>query len=178
MEFKTRSGYPFNSTAQREHYEKLKSEAFKGLEQHLGDPELHKLPVFGVFRDYRLFQKFDFVDRIPQITPMQLFLNNYKEFTKNCEDLRYIVESKLACKDISVEEHDYIIKEIEMRELYMESQLNPSKKKSFNNLFKNEEEKRTFYSRMGNSIVYSAKVFAGNSSNTIENSSSETTVQF
>lgn len=176
MEFKTRSGLPFNSAVQREHYEKLKSEAFQGLEQHLGDPELYKLPVFGVFRDYKLFQKFDFVDRIPQITPMQLFLNNYKEFTKNCEDLKYVVKSKLACKDISIEEHDYIIKEIEMRELYMESQLNLSKKKSFNNLFKNEEEKRTFFEKLGNSIIYNAKTHASNSSDTLENSTDETTL--
>jgi len=176
MEFKTRSGYPFNSAAQREHYEKLKSEAFQGLEQHLGDPELYKLPVFGVFRDYRLFQKFDFVDRIPQITPMQLFLNNYKEFTKNCADLKYVVKSKLACKDISQEEHDYIIKEIELRELYMESQLNPSKKKSFNNLFKNEDEKRTFFEKLGDSVVYCAKTHASNSSDSPENSTSETTI--
>ena len=176
MEFKTRSGFPFNSTAQREHYEKLKNEAFIGLENHLGDPELYKLPVFGVFRDYRLFQKFDFVDRIPQITPMQLFLNNYKEFTKNCEDLRYIVESKLACEDIREEEYEYIIKEIEMRELYMESQLNLSKKKCYNNIFKNEDEKRSFEERLGDSIIYSAKIFACNSSNTAQNGSSETTL--
>ena len=107
---------------------------------------------------------------------MQLFLNNYKEFTKNCEDLKFIVQSKFACKDISLEEHDYIIKEIEMRELYMESQLNLSKKKSFNNLFKNEEEKRNFFERLGNSIVYNAKTHACYSSNTSENSPSETTL--
>ncbi len=176
MEFKTKSGLPFNSTAQREHFEKLKKDAFVGLEQHIGDPELNKLPLFGVFRDYKLWQKFDFVDYIPQITPMQLFLNNYKEFTKNCNDLRYVVESKLACKDIDQEEYNYIIKEIELRELYMESQLNPSKKKSFNNIFKDDNEKRSFFEELGSSIIYKAKIKSSNCSNTTENSTSETII--
>ena len=92
MQFKTKSGLPFNSTEQREYFEKLKNEAYIGLEKHIGDPELHKIPVFGVFRDYKLWQKFDFEEQIPQITPMQLFLNTYKEFKKNCDDLRYICE--------------------------------------------------------------------------------------
>tara|TARA_R110001592_G_C12767003_1_gene713512 strand:+ start:6 stop:536 length:531 start_codon:yes stop_codon:yes gene_type:complete len=176
MEFKTRSGMPFNSTAQRNHYEKLKKEAFLGLEQHIGDPELYKLPVFGVYRDYKLWQKFDFVDFIPQITPFQLFLNNYKEFTKNCEDLRHIVGSKLARKDISQDEHDFIINEIELRELYMESQLNLKKKKCYNNIFKNEDEKRSFEERLGDSIIYSAKVHTRNSSHTAKNDTDETTL--
>ena len=176
MEFKTKSGCPFNSTEQREYFEKLKNEAYSGLEKHIGDPELHKLPVFGVFRDYKLWQKFDFVDKIPQITPMQLFLNTYKEFIKNCNDLRYICESKYARKDIDEEEYNFIIKEIEIRELYMESQLNLKKKKSFNNLFKNEDEKRTFFERLGESVIYCAKVFASKSSNTPENSTHETNI--
>ena len=176
MEFKTKSGLPFNSTEQREYFEKLKNEAYSGLEKHIGDPELHKLPVFGVFRDYKIWQKFDFLNTIPQITPMQLFLNTYKEFKKNCDDLRYVCESKYARKDIDEEEYNFIVKEIEIRELYMESQLNLKKKKSFNNLFKNEAEKRTFFERLGESVIYRAKVHACNSSDTTENSPDETTI--
>ena len=168
MQFKTKSGLPFNSTEQREYFEKLKNEAYIGLEKHIGDPELHKIPVFGVFRDYKLWQKFDFEEQIPQITPMQLFLNTYKEFKKNWDELRYICESKLARKDIDEVEFNYIIKEINIRELYMESQLNLKKKKYFNNLL-NENEKRTFFERLGESIIYSSKAHACKSSDTPEN---------
>lgn len=174
--FETRSGCPFNSTEQREYFDKCKKEAFLGLEAHLGDPELYKLPIFGIFRDYKLWQKFDFKNKIPQIHPVQLFLNTYKEFLKNCEDLEFATKSKFACKDIGQKEYDYIMEELELRKLFMESQLFPSKKKYLNNLLSDEKKRHEFYERLPDSIIYNAKTYTRDSGETPENSPDEVNV--
>jgi len=173
MQFKTHSGCPFNSAEQRKYFEEERNNCMKGIEQYCSDPEFYKLPFFNVYKDYKTWQKFDFIDVIPQITPMQLFLNNYKEFMKNTHDLKYVCKSKLACNDISQEEHDFIMKELELRELFMESQLDLKKKKSFYNIFKNETEKNQFFERLGDSVAYCAKAHTSTSSISTESSSNQ-----
>jgi len=107
---------------------------------------------------------------------MVMFLNNYNEFKRNTKDLRFICDSKLAAGDISESEYDFIQKELDLRELYMESQLNPSKKKIFNNSI-NETEKNEFFERMGDSVIYCSKREINNSSDTSSNEPTKINVQ-
>ncbi len=176
MNFETHSGFPFNSVGQREYFEKLKKNSLKGIEDLVDDPELFLIPVFNVYKDYKTWQKLDFKNKIPEMSPMVMFLNNYNEFKRNTKDLRFICDSKLAAGDISESEYDFIQKELDLRELYMESQLNPSKKKIFNNSI-NETEKNEFFERMGDSVIYCSKREINNSSDTSSNEPTKINVQ-
>jgi len=175
MNFETHSGLPFNSIEQRQHYENLRKKCLEGLDDLTDDSELFLIPVFNIYKDYRIWQKLDFKNKIPEISAMQMFLNNYYEFKKNTKDLRFVCSSKLAAKDISQNEYDYIEKELNLRELFMESQLNPSKKKIFNNSI-NETEKKEFFERLGDSVIYNSKRKNNDGCDTTENESSEVDV--
>ena len=167
--FETKSGKPWNSVEQRNFYNEKKKETFSGLEQFIGDPELKKIPIFNIFNNYKLWQKFDFKIS-PLINPLQLFLNQYNQFYEYINNLEFVLKSNLACGDIDKEQYNICMDEIYKRKYMMDCELNMKKKSNFNNIFKDENDKKEFICGLQVSILQRCKDLRSTHTETCENS--------
>ncbi len=167
--FETKSGKPWNSVEQREYFKEKKKETFSGLEQFMRDPEFKKLPIFDIYNNYKLFQKFDFKIS-PLIHPFQLFLNQYNQFNEYINNLEFILKSQMACDDIDEEHYNICMDEIFKRKYMMDSELDMKKKSNFNNIFIDENNKKEFIEGLQLSILQRCKEIYNSRAKTSENS--------
>jgi len=147
---RTLSGFPWMSNEQRDYFNTLKKQAYDGLEPYMNDPEFKYLPFVRQYASFQNWRKYDVQRGYNQVHPFTLFMCNYKYFVQYIEKVEYEAKCSYAVNDISQEEFDQTLIEIEKRKLLVESEFDLSKKKEFKKLDINE--RKSIQQRIGQGI--------------------------
>ena len=108
----THSGLPALSNAQREHYEKRRREIFEQTPDLVGRTDLHRMPIPYVSLSFFEWRKRDIKSRIH---PVQLALLCGESSYNQEQEHRYEIESAHAAGDISDEQREEFIAEVDQR---------------------------------------------------------------
>ena len=108
----THSGVPALSTEQRTYYETKRREIFEQLPELIGRSDLHRIPIPFVQLSFFEWRKRDIKSRIH---PVQLALLCGESSKAQEEDHRYEIESAFEAGNITEEERDEFIKEVDQR---------------------------------------------------------------
>jgi hypothetical protein len=108
----THSGLPALSVAQREHYEQKRSEIFAKAPELRGCTDIHRIPIPYVALSFFEWRKRDIKSKIH---PVQLALICGESSYKQEQEHRYEIESAHGAGDITDEQRDEFLAEVNQR---------------------------------------------------------------
>jgi hypothetical protein len=128
----TFSQKPAFSTEQREHFYKKQDEIKDTLGEFCYlDPEFKRFPMFSKYFDYQMFLKYDLKNKATH--PIHLYMQTLQIFYRNYEIRLHDLKSKLEFEEITEDEYNLKLDELNHQKLLADAEFNLDIKKKLKN---------------------------------------------